>query len=254
VPPNGESALMAASAAGYADVVQMLLEHGAQINQTDQVCDSPLSLAKAGGHQRVVELLTAHGARLHPECAAQIPRNIAHSWADVPYLLILAFPYLAGAALLVLLVGRVLGRVSRRVRGYLSFLLFGVGVLIWSLFGLEQGSAGFVLLGFLPWVTIPTAVELGLLSALGVFDSVTARVGRWGLSALSLVTVAYLALLSFEIFRENRPWMESVSLLYGLLCVAATVAALVLIRRAADRGSMPGPTPGTPGAVQRTQR
>lgn len=236
VPPDGETALMAASRAGYADVAQMLLEHGAQINQTDRRCDSPLSLAKAGGHQGAVQLLTAHGARLHPECAAQIPRKIAHSWADVPYLLILIFPYLAGAALLMLVVGRLLGRLPRRIRGYLSFLLFGAGVLIWSIFGLEQGSAGFVLLGFLPWVTIPTAVELGLLSALGVFDSVAARAGRWGLGLLSLTTVAYLSVLAYEIFRENRPRMESVSLVYGLFCVAATAAALVRIRRAAMAG------------------
>ncbi|MFO7876409.1 MAG: ankyrin repeat domain-containing protein [Desulfovermiculus sp.] len=58
------SILHAASMAGHADVVQLLIESGGDVNEESANRKKPVFSAAMAGHREVVELLTAHGADL----------------------------------------------------------------------------------------------------------------------------------------------------------------------------------------------
>ena len=58
---NDETPLHAASRCGHADVVQLLLEHGANANAPDDRNCTPLLLASYGGHVEVARVLLKHG-------------------------------------------------------------------------------------------------------------------------------------------------------------------------------------------------
>ena len=54
--------LMEAAREGHEDVVQLLVEHGANVNaQTEETQETALTLACCGGFMEVVQYLTDHG-------------------------------------------------------------------------------------------------------------------------------------------------------------------------------------------------
>ena len=59
---NDRAALLEAAAQGHAKVVQVLLEHGANVSQQRHDGATPLRLAAAGGHYETAQLLIAHQA------------------------------------------------------------------------------------------------------------------------------------------------------------------------------------------------
>ena len=71
---DGATALFRASHRGHAEVVRLLLEHGANANMADGWGDSPLLSAANHGHTTVVRLLAAHRADL---CATNSSKQTA---------------------------------------------------------------------------------------------------------------------------------------------------------------------------------
>jgi len=63
--------LQAASYKGHADIVRVLLEHGADVNG-DRVRNPPLASACAGGHVEIVRLLLEHGASVKGPSGRQV--------------------------------------------------------------------------------------------------------------------------------------------------------------------------------------
>jgi cytohesin len=59
---NGRTPLREAAAWGHPEVVEFLLEHGADPNIQDNNGGTPLHVAAWNGHREVVELLLEHGA------------------------------------------------------------------------------------------------------------------------------------------------------------------------------------------------
>jgi ankyrin repeat protein len=53
---------MAAAYKGYGDIIQMLIEAGADINAKDSRGDSALKISVRGGYTRITELLKKSGA------------------------------------------------------------------------------------------------------------------------------------------------------------------------------------------------
>lgn len=70
VRTNRDNALIIASAIGYADIVQLLLDTGADVHIRN---DYPLRLATHEGHTAVVKLLLENGADIHA-CTYQVYR------------------------------------------------------------------------------------------------------------------------------------------------------------------------------------
>lgn len=64
-PILGSSPLILAAAKGHAEVVRLLLDHGAHINATDHTGWTALHAAVYGGHVEVVRLLLERRAQLH---------------------------------------------------------------------------------------------------------------------------------------------------------------------------------------------
>ncbi|KAH6957785.1 hypothetical protein BKA56DRAFT_680678 [Ilyonectria sp. MPI-CAGE-AT-0026] len=63
----GDSALQAASSAGHPEIVQLLLDHGADVNAQQGDFDSPLHAASAQGCRESVQLLLKYGACVNSE-------------------------------------------------------------------------------------------------------------------------------------------------------------------------------------------
>jgi ankyrin repeat protein len=59
----GRTALLIAAAEGHADVVQLLIEAGSDVNALDEEGSSPLSLARSFGHLDVAAAIAAAGGR-----------------------------------------------------------------------------------------------------------------------------------------------------------------------------------------------
>lgn len=65
---GGFSALLAAARNGHLDVVQYLVEHGADINKRDNNRDkTPLTAAAFKGHADIIEYLLQHGAEINDQ-------------------------------------------------------------------------------------------------------------------------------------------------------------------------------------------
>ncbi|KAL4789828.1 ankyrin repeat-containing domain protein [Aspergillus venezuelensis] len=58
------SPLRLAAQRGYEDIAKLLIEHGAEINSTDEVGRAPLELAMIRGHASTMRVLLSHGADL----------------------------------------------------------------------------------------------------------------------------------------------------------------------------------------------
>ena len=60
--PCRDTPLMEAAREGHEDVVQLLVEHGANVNaQTEETQETALTLACCGGFMEVVQYLIEHG-------------------------------------------------------------------------------------------------------------------------------------------------------------------------------------------------
>jgi hypothetical protein len=57
---HGQTPLFWAAANGYSEVVRLLLDHGAELNYTDEDGDSPLSMAQSYRQATVIAMLTRH--------------------------------------------------------------------------------------------------------------------------------------------------------------------------------------------------
>jgi ankyrin repeat protein len=57
--------LHSASNSGHAKVVELLLEHGADVNALSMTHSTPVFFASQGGHLEAVRLLLGHGADVH---------------------------------------------------------------------------------------------------------------------------------------------------------------------------------------------
>jgi ankyrin repeat protein len=64
----GRSSLMEASSKGYFDIVKLLLDRGATIDDKDNAGFNSLMLASQGGHLAIVELLLDRGANVNFTC------------------------------------------------------------------------------------------------------------------------------------------------------------------------------------------
>ena len=62
---SGVTLLMFAARYGHERVVELLIQHGAEINLQNSVGDTALMRAAQHGHERVVELLLRHGADIN---------------------------------------------------------------------------------------------------------------------------------------------------------------------------------------------
>lgn len=59
---EGAPPLWCAAAAGYIDIVKLLVSHGAKVNSTTKTNSTPLRAACFDGHLEIVKYLVAHGA------------------------------------------------------------------------------------------------------------------------------------------------------------------------------------------------
>lgn len=85
---KGTSALQVGALHGYSNIVQLLLEYGANVNATtmpnELVSDNTaLMLAAANGHLEVVELLLAHGSNINAHLSTGVLNNMTVVMAAV---------------------------------------------------------------------------------------------------------------------------------------------------------------------------
>ena len=59
----GSTVLMYAANQGYHEIVNFLIDHGANVNHKNNDGLTPLSAAKANNHIKIIELLEATGAK-----------------------------------------------------------------------------------------------------------------------------------------------------------------------------------------------
>ena len=64
---SGITLLIGAALHGHERVVELLIQHGAEINLQDSVGSTALMLAAQEGHERVVDLLIRHGAEVNKQ-------------------------------------------------------------------------------------------------------------------------------------------------------------------------------------------
>ena len=77
--------LHSASNWGYPETVQILLNHGADVNAIDENLETPLHFAARRGHEKVVEILLKHGARKYfTNNKGQTPLQLAEFFKDNP--------------------------------------------------------------------------------------------------------------------------------------------------------------------------
>ncbi|KAJ7187366.1 hypothetical protein C8R46DRAFT_288368 [Mycena filopes] len=78
--PNAKhsKALTLAAATGHMETVQLLLNHGAEVNPA-LARETPMQAAASNGHTRIVQLLLTHGAELSPANARRTSLNAAAS-------------------------------------------------------------------------------------------------------------------------------------------------------------------------------
>ena len=88
----GDTPLSVASAAGHAEVVKALIEHGANVNAAEESeFYTALMAASVNGHVEIVRLLLNHGAEVDAEDdynATALTRAAEHGYADVVRLLL----------------------------------------------------------------------------------------------------------------------------------------------------------------------
>ncbi|OXV05062.1 hypothetical protein Egran_07170 [Elaphomyces granulatus] len=73
MPPDTRNALFWATARGHTDVVKLLLERGANVNQTFQYGETVTAKAASDGNIPILQLLTEHGAILNNDPSAHGP-------------------------------------------------------------------------------------------------------------------------------------------------------------------------------------
>jgi ankyrin repeat protein len=64
---NSGTALQAASQKGFQHIVQLLLNHGAEVNAQGGLYDNALQAASTKGHEQIVKLLIAHDAKVNAQ-------------------------------------------------------------------------------------------------------------------------------------------------------------------------------------------
>lgn len=69
------NALMVASFEGHLDIVQLLLDNGAEVNDVDSTGMTALMLAAERGHLEIVKLLLSKGANIYNKTAVGQPQN-----------------------------------------------------------------------------------------------------------------------------------------------------------------------------------
>ncbi|MCX5925246.1 MAG: ankyrin repeat domain-containing protein [Candidatus Dependentiae bacterium] len=90
--PYGCTALLAASIADRAEIVELLLKYDAQINQPNQHGIAPLLAACEGGHTRIVALLLKHNAHINqPARFGRTPLSAACYRGDTATVKMLVF-------------------------------------------------------------------------------------------------------------------------------------------------------------------
>ena len=69
------NALMVASFEGHLDIVQLLLDNGAKVNDVDSTGMTALMLAAERGHLEIVKLLLSKGANIDNKTTVGLPQN-----------------------------------------------------------------------------------------------------------------------------------------------------------------------------------
>ncbi len=80
----GVSLLYLAAAKGDLAILQLLIEHGAEVDQTSDAGNSPLMVAAANGHVETIKLLLEHGASTDGKNRWGLSAADWAKWADSP--------------------------------------------------------------------------------------------------------------------------------------------------------------------------
>jgi hypothetical protein len=80
--PMNWTALHEASRYGHPKVVKLLLEHGAEVNAVSKAHNTPLSRASYHGHLEVVQILLEHGADVHIRGESNSTPYQAAAWEE----------------------------------------------------------------------------------------------------------------------------------------------------------------------------
>ena len=87
---SSSSTLVEASRLGYLEVVQSLIGRGADVNKSNNYCETPLYMASSQGHLEVVRALLAAGADVNrsDRCGTTpLSRALAYNYSQVADLL-----------------------------------------------------------------------------------------------------------------------------------------------------------------------